>query len=177
MLMQEFTNEAIEINSLPSYQEVSLNAPHPNYWKVMLINIFIFIFFSTTVLITLIILNEKIKPYGIYLVGGCMIIFAFIFLLYKTSFKKRGYALREKDIIYKSGIIAEKTTIVPLNRIQNVALDEGMFSRIYKLATLQIHTAGDGKGHMHIAGIPIEQARAIKEALLKRLDLLETLAN
>ncbi|MBC7615621.1 MAG: PH domain-containing protein [Pedobacter sp.] len=175
--MQEFTNEAIEINSLPRYQEVSLNAPHPTYWKVMLINISIFIFLSITALITIIILNEKIKPYGIYLGGGCIIIFAFIFLLYKTSFKKRGYALREKDIIYKSGIIAEKTTIIPLNRIQHVALDEGLFSRIYKLATLQIHTAGDGTGHMHISGIPIEQARTIKEALLKRLDLLETSVN
>ena len=175
--MHEFTNEAVDINSLPSYQEVSLNAPHPNYWKVILINIFIFIFLSVVALITLIILNERVKPYSTYLIGGHIIISVLIFLLYKTSFKKRGYALREKDIIYKSGIIAEKTTIVPLNRIQHVALDEGLFSRTYKLATLQIYTAGDGTGHMHISGIPIELARAIKEALLKRLDLLENSAN
>ena len=84
--------------------------------------------------------------------------------------------MREKDIIYKSGIVAETTSIIPLNRIQHVALDEGLFSRIYKLATLQIHTAGVS-GNMNIAGIPAHQARKIKEVLLSKLDSLEHLAD
>ena len=103
------------------------------------------------------------------------IIVLLTFLLYKASFKKRGYALREKDVVYKSGIIAETTTIIPLNRIQHVALDEGLFSRIYGLATLEIHTAGGSTGHMKIAGIPVEKAKMIKEALVKRLDILENI--
>ncbi len=173
--MPQFTNEVIEIDLLPKYQEVSLNAPHPHYWKVILINISIFIILGLIGLSTFIFFNEKIRPYSIFIIGGFIVISAFIFLLFRISFKKRGYALREKDIIFKSGIIAETTAIVPLNRIQHVALDEGMFSRIYKLATLQIHTAGGAAGNMNIAGIPIDQARAIKEALLKKLDLLENL--
>lgn len=175
--MPEFTNEVIELDLLPKYQEVSLSAPHPDYWKVILINISIFLIIVTLGLSTLLFFNEQIRPYSIYIIGCFILISIFIFLLFRASFKKRGYALREKDIIYKSGIIAETTAIIPLNRIQHVSLDEGMFSRIYKLATLQIHTAGGSSGHIHIAGIPIEQAGAIKEALLKRLGLLENSAD
>lgn len=175
--MAEFTNEVIELDLLPKYQEVSLNAPDPKYWKVILINIFILFGIGVAVLTTLILLVKDVRLYSLYCVGGFILFFILIFLIHKASFKKRGYALREKDIVYKSGIIAETTSIIPLNRIQHVALDEGLFSRIYKLATLQIHTAGGASGHMHIAGIPIDQARAIKEALLKKLDLLENSTN
>jgi hypothetical protein len=172
--MQEFTNEVINIDLLPKYQEVKLTVPHPTYWKVILLNITVTIALLVISATILILLIEKNMRYAIYAIGGLLILFGLLLALYRASFKKRGFALREKDIIFKSGIIAETTSIIPLNRIQHVAIDEGAFSRMYKLATLQIHTAG-ATGKMHIAGIPIVQARSIKEALLKKIDVLENL--
>ncbi|MBB2145341.1 PH domain-containing protein [Pedobacter sp. LMG 31464] len=174
--MEEFTNENIDLNKLPHYQEITLTAPHPNYWKVILINIFIFLFLTGAGLTLFLIFNDEVKPQRLFIIGAYLIIVILIFVLYRASFKKRGFALREKDIIYKSGIIAETTTIVPLNRIQHVALDEGIFSRIFKLGKLQIFTAGGQSGHLHIGGIEIEKARSIKEMLLRKLDQIETLA-
>ncbi|MFD0940869.1 PH domain-containing protein [Pedobacter boryungensis] len=174
--MEEFTNENIDLDKLPKYQEVTLTAPHPNYWKVILINIFIFLFFAGVCLTAFLFLNEDIKHNRPFFIGGYLVVAVLIFILYRASFKKRGFALREKDIVYKSGIIAETTTIVPLNRIQHVALDEGIFSRIFMLGKLQIFTAGGQSGHLHIAGIEIEKARSMKEILLRKLDQIETLA-
>jgi membrane protein YdbS with pleckstrin-like domain len=171
--MQEFTNDTIDIDLLPKYQEVILNSPDSNYWKVILINISLCALFMAIGLGSLLFFNEKNHPYLLYCIAGFVLLFVFIFFIYKASFRKRGYALREKDIIFKSGIIAESTAIVPLNRIQHVALNEGFFSRMYGLATLQIHTAGGATGHIHIAGVPIYQAKTIKEALLKKIDLLD----
>ena len=173
--MQEFTNEQINLNNLPKYQELELTKPHPDYWKLIVLNLISFLFFLGVGLTILIILDEQIRS-SRYLIGGGYLIFGLLlFLLFRASFKKRGYALREKDIIYKSGIIAETTTIVPLNRIQHVALDEGLFSRMFKLGKLQVYTAGGQSGHLHIAGIEIEKAKSMKEMLLKRLDQLENL--
>jgi len=169
--MLEFTNDPIEIDQLPKYQDIKLNTPHPDYWKVIVICIFIFFLLCGIGLTALIFLNEQIKPYYMYIISAFILIIVLVLLLYRASFKKRGFVLREKDIIYKSGIIAETTSIIPLNRIQHVALNEGMLSRMYGLAMLQIYTAGSS-GHMNIAGIPIDQAKSIKEALLKKLDLL-----
>ena len=174
--MEEFTNENIDLDKLPHYQEVTLTAPHPSYWKVILINICIFLFLTGIGLTILLIVNEEVKPYSLSIICSYLIVAILIFILYRASFKKRGFALREKDIIYKSGIVAETTTVVPLNRIQHVALDEGIFSRIFKLGKLQIFTAGGQSGHLHIAGIEIEKAKSIKEMLLRKLDQIEILA-
>lgn len=172
--MQDFTNEVIEIDQLPKYEEITLTSPHPKYWNVMVFNICIFFLISSMASGTLLVVNKAVKPYLYPILIAYLVILLLTFVLYYLSFKKRGFALREKDIIYRSGIIAESTKIIPLNRIQHVALDEGLFSRIYNLATLEIHTAGGSSGHMQIAGIPLESAKIIKEALIKRLNLLET---
>ncbi len=173
--MQEFTNETFDLESLPKYQEIELTAPHPSYWKVIVINIIIFLFFLGAGLTSLVLLAEDLKVSSYIILSSYLAFAILLFLLYRASFKKRGFALREKDIVYKSGIIAETTTIVPLNRIQHVALDEGLFSRIFKLGKLQIFTAGGQTGHLHIAGIEVERAKNIKELLLRKLDQIETL--
>lgn len=171
--MQDFTNETIDLNTLPNFEHTTLQPPHPNYWKVIAMNIIVTFLVIGSGLATFLFLNEDARPYTVYVTGCYIIILVLVLTIYYMSFKKRGYALREKDILYKSGVIAEKTTVVPLNRIQHVALDEGLFSRMVKLATLQIHTAGGATGHLHISGIPAEQARAIKDALLKQIDAVE----
>lgn len=171
--MQNFTNDVIDINQLPKYEEIKLSSPDQKYWSVIVINICIFFLIFGLALALLVLFKKDFKPFPIQIGLGFLIILGLTFIIYKASFKKRGYALREKDVIYKSGIIAETTTIIPLNRIQHVALDEGFISRFYNLATLEIQTAGGASGHMQIAGIPIEKAKIIKEALIKRIDLLE----
>ena len=171
--MQEFTNETIDIANLPKYQDVELTAPNPKYWNVIVINLSIILLIIGGALATLLFLVDDEKPNPFYLLSGYLVFSALLFLIHRLSFKKRGFALREKDIIYKHGLIAETTTIIPIHRIQHVALDEGITSRSYGLATLQIYTAGGASGHVHIAGIEVEKAKIIKEALVKRLDLLE----
>lgn len=171
--MQTFTNETIDLSLLPKYEEVVLEKPHPNYWKVIVINLSIFLVIVAAFVTSVLFIDESFTANKWYLLGGFVTLAIVLFALYRASFKKRGFALREKDIIYKHGIIAETTTIIPLNRIQHVALAEGAIARIYGLATLQIFTAGGATGNMNIAGIAVEQAKTIKEALVKRIDLVE----
>lgn len=170
--MQEFTNETIDLENLPKYEDVALTAPNPRYWNVIVINLGIVLVFLGAFLGLIFFLMDEEKPNPVYPVVGYVLFSALLFFIYRLSFKKRGFALREKDIIYKHGVIAETTTIIPINRIQHVALDEGITSRSYGLATLQIYTAGGTTGHVHIAGIEVEKAKIIKELLLKRLDLM-----
>jgi hypothetical protein len=167
--MKVFTNNIIEIDLLPKYEETTLNKPHPSYWTLMLVNIIAFLTILGIGLATLFLLNEKAAMNWIIWVVAYLIFAIMLFVIYNASFKRRGFALREKDILYKSGVIAETTTIVPLNRIQHVALNEGILSRIFKLGTLQIYTAGGNSGQISIAGIPIEQAKVMEEALVQRL--------
>jgi len=167
--MQHFTNETIDLDKLPKYEETPLTNPDPKYWRVITINLFIFLLMIAIGLGLLTLFNESVRMNWMLWTALFVAFAIFLCLISRASFKRRGFALREKDVLYKSGIIAEKTIIIPLNRIQHVALNEGMFSRMFSLGTLQIYTASGSSGEMHIAGIEIEQARAIKEALVQRL--------
>jgi membrane protein YdbS with pleckstrin-like domain len=167
--MIPFTNETIDLELLPKYEDASLSRPHSKYWTLIVINTSIFLILIGVGLTTAFILNENARMnWPIW--SALYVIFAVIlFVIYRASFKRRGFALREKDVLYKSGIIAATTTIVPLNRIQHVALNEGVLSRMFKLGTLQVYTAGGNSGQINIVGIPIEQAKVMKEALVQRL--------
>ncbi|WP_316796814.1 PH domain-containing protein [Pedobacter agri] len=174
MPTETFTNDAINIDALPKYEEIPLRKPDSNYWKIICINLIITFLLIGVSAGLLIFFNEKIQPHAILIIITYITIAILSILLFYASFKKRGYAIRTKDVIYKSGIIAESTTIVPLNRIQHIELNEGFFSRMFKLGSLQIFTAGGQTGHIHIAGIPIDEAKSIRDLLLNKLELVET---
>ncbi|MGQ7857034.1 PH domain-containing protein [Pedobacter sp. WC2501] len=168
-----FTNETIDLKHLPKYEKISLKQPHSSYWKIICINLVIFFVLLGIGAGSLLLFVDEIRPNVVWIVPLYFILAVIFFLLFRLSFKKRGYAVRTHDVIYKSGIIAESTTIVPLNRIQHIELNEGIFSRIFKLGSLQLFTAGGQSGHIHISGIAIGEAKSIRDLLLKKLDLLE----
>lgn len=167
--MQDFTNDTLDINSFPKYEEVPLHPVSKKYWNVVLINIMVFLLILAAGLAALLYFVNELRPY-IYVICGGYLAFGFLLiLLYKTDIRRRGFAVREKDIFYKSGIIAISTTIIPFSRIQHITLDEGFFSRMYRLGQLRVFTAGGSSGSLHIPGIEIEQARQIKELLMKQI--------
>ncbi|RLJ72657.1 PH domain-containing protein [Pedobacter alluvionis] len=168
-----FTNEVIDLDLLPKYEDIQLSQPHPHYWKIICINLLIFFGLLGITIGILLFFVDEIRPNSKWMIPVYLALLAIFFLLFRISFKKRGYAIRTHDVIYKSGVIAESTTIVPLNRIQHIELNEGIFSRIYKLGSLQLFTAGGQTGHIHISGIAIDDARRIRDLLLKKLELPE----
>lgn len=171
--MLDFTNDNLDIGNLPKYEEVPLNAISKKYWKVVAINLIIFLLILAVGLAVFVYLSETVRPYIYVITAGYIVISVILFALYKTDIGRRGYAVREKDIIYRSGIIAITTTIIPFSRIQHITLDEGLFSRIYHLGQLSIFTAGGSSGSLHIPGIEINEARQIKEILMKQINLAE----
>jgi membrane protein YdbS with pleckstrin-like domain len=168
--MENFSNEPIDINSLPRYQEITLEPLHPNYWKVIVLNILISILFVCATAALIFILSKESRAYIIYISLAIAFFSAFLLVLFRLSFKRRGLAVRERDIIYSSGILSAKTTVIPFNRVQHVALNEGVFSRMYKLGALEVYTAGGATGNVKIYGLEINQANNIKELLSKRLN-------
>jgi len=172
--MLDFTNN--NIDTLPKYQEATFLPIDNKYWNVMVINTFIssiFIFgFMAVLFFSIFFRAEVYNGIEIYL---SIIILAILFILIlffinRISFKKRAYAVREKDIMYRRGILSTTITIVPFNRIQHIAVNEGMFSRMYDLASLEIYTAGGNSSNLSIVGIERKKAYQIKEFLMNNIN-------
>lgn len=176
--MQEFTNKTIDIATLPKFEEVQLTKINSKYFRIILINISIFFLVLLIGFISLSYLNEDLFSNRVWLlIGGFLPFFYGVFLVfYHFSFKKRGYAFREHDVIYKSGLLRESTIIVPNNRVQHVAIHQGFFSRQFGLASVELFTAGGNNSDLEIAGLLLADAQKIKNRIsIKINDTIENI--
>jgi hypothetical protein len=59
--------------------------------------------------------------------------------------------------------------VIPYNRIQHVALHEGIISRYFGLAKVEIFTAGGSSSDLEIPGIAKAEAEDIKQLLMGKI--------
>lgn len=172
--MEDFTNNTILISDLPKFEEVQLQAIQPAYYKVILINIGIVFTVLGIVLGILSYFKSDFFPNRIWLLIGAAYVIALVisFLFSRLSFKYKKFAFREHDAIYKSGVISQTTTIVPYKRIQHVALHQGLFSRYFGLASLELFTAGGSSTDLEINGLTLEEAQRYKIWIIQKIDTL-----
>lgn len=176
--MNEFKNQTINISTLPKFEETALNPLQKDYFKVMLIQFGIVygILLIGIIALYFISIKEFIQDKIIYFVIGWLFLLILNFLYLRISFAKKGFAIREHDVIFKSGVISETTTIVTNNRVQHVALHQGMLSRIFGLASIELFTAGGSSSDLKINGLLFEDALKIKENVsLKIVEITDEL--
>lgn len=167
--MENFSNETIDITQLPKFEEVPFLSLQKSYWKVILINLFIVFLLLTIGLGFALLKIEELVEYqlGISIAFGLLILI-FVFFSH-LSFKKKGFAFRDHDVLFRYGIIATNTIVIPYNRIQHVALHEGIVSRYFGLAKIEIFTAGGSSSDIEIPGIEKVQAENIKQLLMGKI--------
>lgn len=168
--MENFNNETINTKQLPRYEEVQLTPLNYKYWNVLLINnLIIFGVLGIVMVFLFYIVNDDKQIHQIVFFSIFFVVFIMSFFINKLSFKKKAYAFRNHDVIFRSGIIATNTMIIPYNRVQHVALHEGFISRYFGLAKVEIFTAGGSSSDIEIAGIAKEEAENIKQLLMGKI--------
>lgn len=101
----------------------------------------------------------------------CVIIIAFsinMFILRK-AWEFKGYALRERDITYRSGIVFPKTITVPYIRLQQVSVKQNPVSKIFGLYAVEIVNGAQGMASMTIPGLSEERSNQIKGIVIEWL--------
>ncbi len=167
--MENFTNETINTKELPRFEEVLYTTLHKNYWKVTLINCAIFFVIIGIALVLGLLFKAEMEPHKLLFIILYFVIWAVTIFFLRLGFLKKGYAFRNHDVLYKSGVIAIKSIVIPYNRVQHVALHENFISRIFGLATVEIFTAGGSSSDLEIPGIPQEEAENIKQLLMGKI--------
>jgi len=85
------------------------------------------------------------------------------------SVPRRGYAIRDRDILYKSGVFWQTVTAVPFNRIQHVEKSSTPLDRRFSVATLQLFTAGGSGGDLKIHGLSADIAEKLRVFILHKV--------
>lgn len=167
--MEEFTNNTIDTNQLPRFETVEFEKLQPDYWKVIVINIAITFLILGISIAALHYFVEEIGNEMIYIWVTLVVAFLMSFTFSRIAFRKKGFAFREHDVLFRSGILATNTIIIPYNRVQHVALHEGVLSRYFGLAKVEIFTAGGSSSDIEIPGIEKEQAEKIKQLVMGKI--------
>lgn len=81
-----------------------------------------------------------------------------------------AYAVRDRDLYQRSGIMFRHLTIVPYVRIQYVDIQVGPIERAFGLSTLTVNTAAQ-MGAAVVRGITPETAAGLREILTNRNNL------
>lgn len=167
---KHFNND--EIVDFPDISEITFKNIEKRYLKVALLSLFSYfiILVPGVIIFTEKFLREKEPDLPIYIYTLLVLLIILFTVNILLNFPKRKYVVRDKDLSYKSGYFTRKMVTVPFSRIQHVEIDEGMFSRIFKLATLSVYTAGDSSDDLEIKGLSKEKALQIKEFISSKIN-------
>lgn len=166
--MAAFKNEVIDMEALPRFQDVAFHPISAKFLIKSMLQTGIFLIFLLVGWAALF-YYELGAPFLIYGLAGIILIFAFKFWNNFKMQEKYGYALRERDILYKRGFFINSITILPFNRIQHVSVSRDALDKILKISSLQVFTAGGSGSDISIPGLNPELAARLKEALASRL--------
>ncbi|WP_281225050.1 PH domain-containing protein [Flavobacterium aquiphilum] len=167
--MENFINETIDTTQLPKYEEVKFSVLHPDYWKVILVSLTTFFLIVGIGAGIVLLFNEELTPFIFEFSIVYLVLLVIVIFFSRLSFKKKGFAFRNHDVLFRHGIIATNTLVIPYNRVQHVSLHEGLISRIFGLAKIEIFTAGGSSSDIMIPGIKKEQAENIKQLLMGKI--------
>jgi uncharacterized protein len=82
----------------------------------------------------------------------------------RNRYRSWAYREREDDLIVARGVLVRRESVVPYGRMQFVEVTAGPAERLFKLATVQLHTAAAGSD-ARIPGLEREEAARLRDRL------------
>lgn len=164
----QFQNNLVDIDALPQIESLEFVAIDRNYLKVALISRTLLLSIGAIAAALFIYFNEEIDYDDAFLIIGAiyLVLMAASVVLLRMGFKKKKYALREKDIVYSKGLIWSVRTSIPFNRIQHAEIKQGPIERKFHLSSLKVFTAGGQSSDLVIPGLPSDTAQQLKDFVL-----------
>lgn len=102
--------------------------------------------------------------YGLWIITVYCLI---SFIVYPPlEYRQWGYYIDEEKVVIKHGLFFISQTIIPIIRIQNITISQGLINRALGLHTVEMSLAS---GSFEIVGLDQETAESISESLRAKL--------
>ena len=170
----QFQNLQVQWGEIPKASTVELKPIERTYLKVLYISWSILFAIILAVAITLVVLIDDINQ-NLWLpisIAAVILTAVATFIIGTGSFRRKAYAIREKDIVFRTGWIIQKLHIVPFNRVQHCLVQSGPIERKFRLASLSIYTAASNVTDISIHGLKSEDAETLKAYILEQIQPL-----
>jgi uncharacterized protein len=166
--LMNFENKQVFDDQIPNFEEVDFQSVNIRYKKMLLLSSILEFLILASVATGVVFFNPDIeltqKPFLFYPIA--LIWFIFRLMIINQRYKSKGYAFRQKDVLYKSGIFFREVAVVPYKRIQHCRNTEGFIQRFFSLSTLYIYSAGGNA--LTIPGLDREDAVQFKQYIIEQ---------
>ncbi len=163
-----FSNHETPLEDLPQFEKVNFNAVSSKLLYKSIFRMFIWILAILTA--SLVFQDELIETGELTLILSLISFFFiinFIDIILRQKFY--GFALREKDILFRKGYIMKKIIVIPFNRIQHLSVSISFLDKFFGISSLQIYTAGGNRSDMNIPGLFPDVAQNLKNAISSKV--------
>ncbi|HEX7030205.1 MAG TPA: PH domain-containing protein [Gammaproteobacteria bacterium] len=102
---------------------------------------------------------------GVFALAVVLPVLPLLWLYAHLYVKCTGWALHDDFLVLRRGWLTRRQSVVPRNRIQSVRVTESPFDRRYRMAGLDVDTAGASTARMRIPFLDHDTARSLAAAL------------
>lgn len=162
------SNRQIEIETTDRIEELRYEPVSPKYRAVQRASATIT--YATLAALALLLLLVD-NPWWCVAAEAVIVVSLIVNLvILSKAYLRKGYALREHDITYRSGVIFPTTTTVPFSRIQQVSICQNPVSKFFGLYAIDVVNGAQALSTLAIHGLTKEKADGIKNVITQRLN-------
>lgn len=165
--MQAHTNYQLHPDRGTPVQELQFEHLDGKYKYVQMAGVASTYLFMAMLALLLLLIDNRLWWIMAECITGISLV-ANMFILSKACLFK-GYALREHDISYRSGIIFPKVTTIPYNRIQQVSVEQNPMAKFFRLYSVEVVNGAQHLSSLTIPGLTEEMADQIKSLVLDKI--------
>lgn len=166
-----FINPEVDLERLPRFDEVQLRRLDARYPRVVLGVTVAFELAALLVAFVVAFGNPEgrlvfASGAGLTLAIGAVFIAAGLAWFAHKSASVIRYAVREHDVILRSGVFWKQETIQPIRRIQHVEQLQGPVARRFGLYKIKLYSAGTAQSAFEIPGLDAPTAARVRQSIL-----------
>lgn len=168
--MMLFQNEALDPDALPRWERVTLTPVSKRLAPCHALTLL-----GRWALVALVVLIfpaqvEELARWQPLAAGMTLLLGLAVSALGWAEARHRAYGLREHDLIYRRGLLVQRTRVLPIARLQHVETLSNPIERGFGLVRLVCFTAGGRGADLVLEGLPDERAEAVKQHLLANVN-------
>ncbi|MDE2255860.1 MAG: PH domain-containing protein [Betaproteobacteria bacterium] len=111
--------------------------------------------------LTVLVLDGDVAAIGVVLLAAGLVGFLGAFVRYQTS----EFAVTNKRVIMKVGLIRRTSVEIVLNKIESIKVDQGIAGRVFNYGSIAIVGTGGTHDPFHRIAAPLQFRRAVQEQL------------
>lgn len=140
---------------------------HPNYARVLRLRTTLTAvpFLVAALVLETAVRGQELFPSGIIAGPVLVIALALIIRVPASRYNARGYQISADRLRVVRGLLFRSDTVVPFGRVQHIDVHQGPLDRLFGIASLTLHTAGNHNASVSLPGLGEELARDMRETI------------